>query len=117
MAANLLGPFINLGVLQLGDLVRELATVPVPPLPPKQDPWYRAPDGLEKAVPGAVFDVRAAPEILTIFANAAAAYQILYRTTDSQYRPTFAVTTLFVPKRPIQAYSKGATALLSYLIP
>ena len=54
-----------------------------------------------------------------ITGNSSATYNILYRTTDSQYKPTWAVTTLFVPK--LGANSTAATlfnqsALLSYQI-
>lgn len=81
------------------------------PIPPLQDPWYRAPAGFEKKKPGAVLRVREAPGNLTSLAgNCSAAYNILYRTTDSQYLPDWAVTTVFVPVAP-------APALLSYQIP
>jgi hypothetical protein len=47
--------------------------------------------------------------------NSSAAYNILYRTTDSHYRPTWAVTTLFVPA---SAYIFNSNdQLLSYQIP
>jgi hypothetical protein len=54
---------------------------------------------------------RSAPGNLTaISANCSATWNILYRTTDSQYRPTWAVTTVFVPASPF-------AAMLSYQIP
>lgn len=81
------------------------------PIPPLQDPWYTAPEGFESAKPGDVLRIREAPGNLTSLAsNCSAAYNILYRTTNSQYKPDWAVTTVFVPvtKSP---------ALLSYQIP
>ncbi|OAQ59157.1 lipase 1 precursor [Pochonia chlamydosporia 170] len=68
------------------------------PIPPKQDPFYTAPPGFEAASPGQILRIRPAPgNFNSIIANCSAAYNILYRTTDSQYQPTWAVTTLFVP--------------------
>ncbi|KAM3422002.1 hypothetical protein BST61_g2379 [Cercospora zeina] len=84
-------------------------------LPPKQDPWYTAPTNFEQAAPGAVLRVRLAPgNITSVQGNSSAAYNILYRTTDSQYQPTWAVTTLFVPNTTILF---GNDRLLSYQIP
>jgi hypothetical protein len=59
----------------------------------------------------------------SVFANYSAAYNILYRTTDSLDQPSWAVTTVLAPKRPyvttnnhkFQCTSRG-TALLSYQI-
>lgn len=82
------------------------------PLPPKQDPWYTAPSDFESALPGEILRIRNAPgNLTTIFSNSSAAYNILYRSTDSNYQPAWAVTTLFVPKRT------NSSALLSYQIP
>lgn len=81
------------------------------PIPPLQDPWYTAPDGFESAKPGDVLRIREAPGNLTSLAsNCSAAYNILYRTTNSQYKPDWAVTTVFVPVTE-------SPALLSYQIP
>lgn len=89
------------------DLLRN-ATEPIPPL---QDPWYTAPRGFEKKRPGAVLRIREAPGNLSSLAtNSSAAYNILYRTTNSRYQPDWAVTTVFVPAVPVPA-------LLSYQIP
>ena len=78
------------------------------PKPPSQDPWYKAPAGFEAAIPGAVLRIRKAPGNLTSLATScAAAYNILYRTTNSLYKPTWAVTTVFVPQTK-------SPALLSY---
>lgn len=80
-------------------------------VPPSNDSWYTAPKGFERKPPGAVLRVRAAPGNLTaISKNCSATYNILYRTTDSRYRPSWAVTTVFIPTSPV-------AALLSYQIP
>nr|BAX01957.1 trichothecene 3-O-esterase [Fusarium asiaticum] len=69
------------------------------PLPPSKDPWYTAPPGFENAEPGTVLRVRPAPGNLTsVTGNCSASYNILYRTTDSHFKPTWAVTTLLVPE-------------------
>ncbi|KAF2467811.1 LIP-domain-containing protein [Lindgomyces ingoldianus] len=80
-------------------------TPPSTPLPPSGDPWYRPPDNVNwlAAQPGDILRLRPAP------GNAIAnlkfldtcvgfqAYNILYRTTDSHYKPTWAVTTVIAP--------------------
>jgi hypothetical protein len=87
------------------------ATFNVTALPPKQDPWYMAPPNYELTAPGTVLRIREAPgNLASMAANCSMAYNILYRTTNSLYQPTWAVTTLFVP-----AYAVGA--LLTYGIP
>lgn len=90
------------------------------PIPPKKDPWYTAPKGYENAHPGQILRHRAAPGNLTaIVGNCSAAYNILYRTTDSLNHPTWAVTTVFVPE-PVSSCDsppEGYGSLLSYQIP
>ncbi|KAJ4007689.1 Trichothecene C-3 esterase [Fusarium irregulare] len=86
------------------------------PIPPSQDPWYTAPPGFENKAPGTVLRVRPAPGNLTrITANSSASYNILYRTTDSHFRPTWAVTTLFVPELGLNSAVKQ-NALLSFQV-
>lgn len=82
---------------------------------PTQDPWYRAPAHLERSPPGHVFKFREAPGNLTkvVGDNCSAAYQILYRTTDNNYKPSWAVTTLLLPANKHHA----EPPLLSYQIP
>ncbi|KAF4338434.1 lipase 4 [Fusarium beomiforme] len=91
------------------------------PIPPSQDPWYTAPEGYENKEPGTVLRLRPAPGNLTrITGNSSATYNILYRTTDSQYKPTWAVTTLFVPKLGANSTASllfNQSALLSYQVP
>lgn len=74
-----------------------LAVTSAPPLPPSKDPFYTAPIGYEAATPGTVLRVRSAPGLAEGITNCSAAYNILYRTTSSNYKPAWAVTTLLVP--------------------
>lgn len=87
-------------------------------LPPSQDPFYTAPAHFASTAPGTVLRVRSAPGNLTAVAgNSSAAYHILFRTTDSHYKPSWAVTTLFVPLYPCTfSTSGGGSSLLSYQI-
>ena len=86
------------------------------PVPPSQDPFYTAPKGFEKTAPGTILRIRHAPgNITTVVANSSAVYNIVYRTTDSNYKPTFAVTTVFVPFPNMTDSSKSS--LLSIQIP
>ena len=94
------------------------------PLPPSQDPFYTAPLDYASAAPGAILRVRATPGNLTsVIANSSSAYNILYRTTDSHYKPSWAVTTLFIPLSTSNETSytwngtRSGTALLSYQYP
>lgn len=82
------------------------------PIPPTEDPFYTEPEPFyEQLAPGTVITIRAAPgNLTTLVTNCTAAYNILYRTTDSRYAPSWAVTTVFVPTSPVPA-------LLSYQIP
>jgi hypothetical protein len=91
---------------------------PASVLPPSKDPWYTAPNGFQNAQPGAILRLRAAPGNLTgLTKNSTAAYNILYRTTNSRYQPTWGVTTLFVPTSPCKTSNSSAgNALLSYQI-
>lgn len=86
------------------------------PLPPKQDPWYTAPAGFHSTAPGTILRVRTAPDLSNLtstFGNASTAYNVLFRSTDSNYKPTFGVTTLFVPAHA----QANDSSLLSYQIP
>ncbi|KJZ75859.1 hypothetical protein HIM_04683 [Hirsutella minnesotensis 3608] len=85
------------------------------PLPPSQDPWYRAPLDFETRRPGELLKVRLAPGNLTevVGSNTSAAYHLLYRTTDSRDRPSWAVTTLFLP-RTMYFSPSGKASLMSY---
>ncbi|ETS81434.1 hypothetical protein PFICI_06436 [Pestalotiopsis fici W106-1] len=84
------------------------------PTPPKQDPWYTPTEGWESAAPGDVLRVRVAQgQLGQTFDDLAAAYNILYRTTDSNAQPSWAVTTLLIPS----SVDATSNALLSYQVP
>ncbi|KAI4598701.1 hypothetical protein KJ359_002593 [Pestalotiopsis sp. 9143b] len=86
----------------------------VGPIPPKQDPWYSPTDGWESTAPGDVLRVRIAQgQLGQTFDGLGAAYNILYRTTDSNAAPSWAVTTLLVPT----SVDTTSDSLLSYQVP
>jgi hypothetical protein len=99
-----------------------IPTAPVPPLPPSKDPFYTAPPGYESAAQGAVLRIRLAPGLAAGIANCSGAYNILYRTTDSNYEPAWAVTTLLVPQSMSAHFTANNTTvspgsvLLSYQV-
>lgn len=85
------------------------------PVAPRQDPWYTAPIGYEKVSPGAVLRVRTAPgNLCSVIGNCSAAYNVMFRTTNSYYQPTFAVTTVLIPS---SNHTGIGSSLLSYQIP
>ncbi|OJJ06463.1 hypothetical protein ASPVEDRAFT_326696 [Aspergillus versicolor CBS 583.65] len=87
-----------------------------PALPPSQDPWYTAPEGFEQTDPGTVLRIRPGNDSLlpALGTNLSSVWTVLYRTTDSFDKPSWAVTTLLVPSKPLLA---NGTRLLSYQIP
>lgn len=106
-----------------GSTLSNLTNTPSSPIPPSIDPFYTAPDGFEDASPGTILRIRLAPGNFTnlVGSNYSAAYNILYRTTDSRYQPSWAVTTLIAPANPLTSNSTAdsdlGSALLSYLVP
>ena len=97
-------------------LFRRATSYSSSPIPPSQDPWYTTPLDFSDYSPGAVLRLRSAPGNLTnVVGNCSAAYNILYRTTDSRYNASWAVTTLFVPEAEAAATNNNS-ALLSYQI-
>ncbi|KAI8625337.1 lipase 5 [Xylariaceae sp. FL1651] len=95
-----------------------LSSEDVPKLiPPSQDPWYSAPAGFDSYPPGAILRVRQAPSnVSSLLNNTSGAYQILYRSTDTRYRPSWAVTTIFFPTKTSRT-DRGTRVLVSYQIP
>jgi len=81
---------------------------------PDEDSFYSAPAGLNATAPGTILRSRPVPFPIAAFntlpANLEAAYQILYRTTDSHGNPEAAMTTLLVP------HNAQPSKLLSYQI-
>ncbi|KAK9773437.1 putative LIP-domain-containing protein [Seiridium cardinale] len=66
------------------------------PLPPIQDPFYTAPPDFESFAPGTVLRIRTDASNIATVVNRSAAYNILYRTVDARYQPSWAVTTLLI---------------------
>ncbi|KAJ5647734.1 hypothetical protein N7490_004106 [Penicillium lividum] len=106
----LVGSFVSLVAGLPSTNEHESSTV----LLPSDDPFYSAPHGWENKLPGTVLRLRPVPGNLTAEVSASAAYNVVYRTTDSQYRPSWAVTTVFIPATHHHAKE---SALLSYQIP
>lgn len=84
------------------------------PIPPTEDPFYQPPVGYESAAPGAILASRPVPSTLAAFQvfplTIKAAYQLLYRTTNSLGGPEVTVTTVLIP------YDADPTKLISYQI-
>lgn len=82
------------------------------PIPPDDDPFYRAPQGYEQAEPGTVLRSRDVEiGFLGLIGQPIKATQLLYRTTNLHEEPEVAVTTVFVPP---QRESSVACPVLSY---
>lgn len=81
------------------------------PLPPTEDPFYVPPAGLADQQPGSILRSRSIGELSfqgVVPFQAKAAYQLLYRTTDSLGNASAAVTTIIVPN------NANTSRLLSY---
>lgn len=82
------------------------------PIPPDDDPSYRAPDGYEDAEPGTVLRSRDVEiGFLGLISQPVKAVQLLYRTTHLHEEPEVAVTTVLVPA---QCEPDIANPMLSY---
>ncbi|KAF7872851.1 uncharacterized protein EAF02_008922 [Botrytis sinoallii] len=71
------------------------------PIPPTDDPFYVPPTGLENSQPGTILRSRSIDDLSiggVMPFQVKAAYQLLYRTTDSLRDASAAVTTIIVPK-------------------
>lgn len=87
------------------------------PVPPSRDPWYKAPADWESKPPGTILRSRKAPGNLSaIIGNASEAYNLLYRTTDSRFQPSWAVTTILVPSSPTISKNDTLGNIVSYQI-
>ncbi|KAK0560513.1 hypothetical protein OC844_003710 [Tilletia horrida] len=64
---------------------------------PSTDPFYQPPSGWSSKANGAILRTR---QVKPSSSNAAAAYQILFKTTDALGNPDHTVTTVLVPKSP-----------------
>ncbi|UKZ54230.1 hypothetical protein TrVGV298_008037 [Trichoderma virens] len=76
--------------------------------PPSNDPFYAVPENINTLSPGEIIRHREPPSRISAYgwtpAHVHKAYQILYRTTDSQQNPTAAVLTALIP--PDAEYDK-----------
>lgn len=76
--------------------------------PPSNDPFYAVPGNIDTFSPGDIIKHREPPSQISAFGwtptHVQKAYQILYRTTDSQKNPTAAVLTALIP--PDADYNK-----------
>src|SRR3569833_2502816 len=95
----------SLAIGALGSPLRERAQDDVDPnspfqLPrPSQDPWYKGPDGWEKAKPGDVLRIRPhAYKGPPGFKNYMDTVQVLFRSEDSLNNPLYAATSVFIPE-------------------
>ncbi|KAE8211537.1 hypothetical protein CF327_g4726 [Tilletia walkeri] len=64
---------------------------------PSTDAFYQPPSGWQTKANGAILRSR---QVKPSSSNAAAAYQILFKTTDALGNPDHTVTTVLVPKKP-----------------
>ncbi|OGM47913.1 lipase [Aspergillus bombycis] len=69
------------------------------PLPPSQDPFYTPDKDWEVLEPGTILKRRSVTvgSIITLPIPLQSAHQLLYRTTDAQNQPSYAVTTVLMP--------------------
>lgn len=77
---------------------------------PSSDPFYTPPANLAKYSHGTILREREVTLSGPTQTMAAAAYQLMYRTTNATGRPVAAVTTLMVPTSP----AAGPRRLASY---
>ncbi|KAL3483289.1 secretory lipase-domain-containing protein [Aspergillus germanicus] len=84
------------------------------PLTPSEDPFYQPPPSWETTPPGTILRHRTPPFPIAAFVlakvNLEAAYQILYRTTNTFGEPITTVTTILFP------HNADYTKLLSYQV-
>jgi hypothetical protein len=84
------------------------------PLTPSEDPFYQPPPSWETTPPGTILRHRTPPFPIAAFGlakvNIEAAYQILYRTTNTFGEPITTVTTILIP------HNADYTKLLSYQV-
>lgn len=78
---------------------------------PSIDPFYKPTSNYADTAPGTVLRIRKASSKVTNMVTAAAGYNILYRTTDSRGKSSFAMTTVLLPS------TNSPSKLLSFQIP
>jgi Secretory lipase len=89
------------------------ASAAAPP-PPQSDAFYQPPAGYEATAPGTVLRSRAVPvSAFGLLPQKVQAWQLLYRTTDTQDQPEATVTTLLLP---LGAKPSAGRPLVSYQV-
>lgn len=78
---------------------------------PTDDDFYTPPSGYESEKPGAVLKTREVASQLSGFTNMNSAYQLLFRSTDTNGDAIAAVTTVMIPK------DAQMDQVLSYFVP
>ncbi|HEY2694670.1 MAG TPA: lipase family protein [Pseudonocardiaceae bacterium] len=84
------------------------------PQPPQSDPFYQPPSGYQATAPGTILKTRTVS--IAAFAylpQKVQAWQLLYRTTDTQGNPEATVTTVL---EPLNATPSANRPLLSYQV-
>jgi hypothetical protein len=106
-------------VLAASALVAIPGTATAAPLPPQSDPFYQPPSGFQSTSPGTILKARTVSvAAFGYLPQKVQAWQLLYRTTDTQGNPEATVTTVLAPLNALEP-SKGASAsrpLLSYQV-
>lgn len=83
------------------------------PLPPQSDPFYRPPSGFGSTAPGTILRTReVSAAAFGALPQKVRAWQLLYRTTDTQGAPEATVTTVLEP----DAAATTPRPLLSYQV-
>ncbi|HEV3361856.1 MAG TPA: lipase family protein [Pseudonocardiaceae bacterium] len=84
------------------------------PLPPQSDPFYQPPTGYQNTAPGTILKVRTVSvAAFAYLPQKVQAWQLLYRTTDTQGDPEATVTTVL---EPLNATPAAGRPLLSYQV-
>lgn len=92
-------------------------------LPPASlDPWYSPPPNWALTPPGTPLKLRTHAYPTPNIRNCSDTYQLLYRSSDTHGRPSWAVTTVFVPTSHVLACDTAtgqgcAHAVVSYQVP
>jgi hypothetical protein len=94
------------------------ASVAVPasaaPVPPQSDPFYQPPSGYQATAPGTILRTRTVSvAAFAYLPQKVQAWQLLYRTTDTQGNPEATVTTVL---EPANATPSANRPLLSYQV-
>ncbi|KAK0724378.1 secretory lipase-domain-containing protein, partial [Lasiosphaeris hirsuta] len=88
--------------------------------PPSLDPWYAPPSNWTSSSPGTPLKMRAHAYPTIAIRNAHDTFQILYRSSDTNGAPSWAVTTVFIPTSHAtcpQSTLNCSHAMVSYQVP